>query len=486
MRRAAAILAAATALAVATVVPAGAGEPIPAEEFETLAPLDWSSRDFFGQSIAVDGDRVVVGAMNNNEAGLKAGAAWVFTRSGLGWQIDKIVPDEPYGGYRFGTGVAVRGDRVVVGAAHSSMKGKRSGSVFVYDYVDGEWVETQRFLPEGVGTNTGLGMKVALSDDGKLILASTDNHRQDYEMGRAFVFEERPNGSWKTTELVSDDLELGDYFGTMIGVGDGFLAVGSPYNDEAGDDAGAVYVFEQTDGVWAQTAKLLSPEPVDGVWYGGGVEAEGDRIIVSAYGENALYLIHRSGEGWEQERIELAEPQREAVVGQWAMVSGDRVYATFWPQGKAEAKGNAVIVFERGGDGWEESYRYDAEDFGGGLGFAWRFIDDGGVVAISQPGAPRGGLAYVAGMPATCGGFEPTVVGTNGDDVLAGTVGDDVIVPGSGSDVIEVTPGRDVYCLQDGTYRFTAPVAGTTVESGLLRILVTDQILPAWEMLSAE
>ncbi|MEO0017776.1 MAG: hypothetical protein RLZZ522_1059, partial [Verrucomicrobiota bacterium] len=85
--------------------------------------------DFFGRSVAVSGDTVVVGAfledsnatgINGNAAddtALSAGAAYVFARSGTSWsQQAYLKADNTNGGDNFGRGVAVSGNTIVVGA----------------------------------------------------------------------------------------------------------------------------------------------------------------------------------------------------------------------------------------------------------------------------------------------------------------------------------------------------------------------------------
>ena len=57
-------------------------------------------------------------------------------------------------------------------------------------------------------------------------------------------------------------------------------------------------------------------------------------------------------------------------------------------------------------------------------------------------------LLGLPGIPAqgTCAGQEPTIIGTEGDDVIEGTPGPDVIVAGSGDDTIDGNGGRDYIC----------------------------------------
>ena len=96
-----------------------AWEPVTKLYSDDLEPSDW-----FGESVAVSGDVIVVGARNEDELGGSAGAAYVFERDAGGpeaWgQTAKLLADDGIGGDLFGESVAVEGDRVLVGAPNAA------------------------------------------------------------------------------------------------------------------------------------------------------------------------------------------------------------------------------------------------------------------------------------------------------------------------------------------------------------------------------
>ena len=83
--------------------------------------------DQFGQSVAISGDTVVVGARYEdssttgvnttpNESGVESGAAYVFVRnSGVWTQQAYLKASNSESGDQFGWSVAISGDTVVVG-----------------------------------------------------------------------------------------------------------------------------------------------------------------------------------------------------------------------------------------------------------------------------------------------------------------------------------------------------------------------------------
>ncbi|MHC1730133.1 MAG: hypothetical protein AB9866_29740 [Syntrophobacteraceae bacterium] len=97
-----------------------------------LAP-DGAEYDLFGQSVAVSGSSILVGAPGDDDKGAKAGAAYLFTRSSTGsWQLKgKLLAGSGAAGDSFGSSVYIYGSKVVVGAPGDSDLGDLSGSVFV-------------------------------------------------------------------------------------------------------------------------------------------------------------------------------------------------------------------------------------------------------------------------------------------------------------------------------------------------------------------
>ena len=105
-----------------------------------LTASDGAYDDGFGYSVAVDGDTVVVGAHQDDHEGSESGSAYLFTKPANGWatgtETIKLTPSD--GAYEdfFGGSVAVDGDTVVVGAASDDDQGSNSGSIYVYKVSD--------------------------------------------------------------------------------------------------------------------------------------------------------------------------------------------------------------------------------------------------------------------------------------------------------------------------------------------------------------
>jgi len=110
-----------------------------------LVPRDAGAFDQFGQSVAVEANKIVVGSDGKTTGGyLEAGAAYVFVRQAKEWsQQTKVIADYVYKGDSFGQSVAISGDKVIVGANGRDPNSQvQAGEAFVYQLVPMQLPET--------------------------------------------------------------------------------------------------------------------------------------------------------------------------------------------------------------------------------------------------------------------------------------------------------------------------------------------------------
>ena len=104
-----------------------------------LTPSDGAAGDYFGRSVAVDGDTAVAGAYLDDDNGSWSGSAYVFTReSGVWSQSAKLTPSDGAREDWFGWSVAVDGDTAVAGAVFDDDNGSESGSAYVLNPGSGD------------------------------------------------------------------------------------------------------------------------------------------------------------------------------------------------------------------------------------------------------------------------------------------------------------------------------------------------------------
>ena len=107
-------------------------------ETSSIFASDPSASDYFGYSVAISGNRVLVGAIGKDAGGIgNSGQVYVYEwNSGTGKydEIQKLTASDPSVGDVFGYSVAISGNRVLVGAHGKDAGGIfNSGQVYVLD-----------------------------------------------------------------------------------------------------------------------------------------------------------------------------------------------------------------------------------------------------------------------------------------------------------------------------------------------------------------
>ena len=117
-------------------------------QLSRLTATDGAARHAFGFAVAVGSDTIVVGAPNHSGDGERAGAAYVFERrAGVWTQAVKLTASDAAPGTWFGSTVAISRNTIVVGML-SNGEGKRSGAAYVFERRDGAWSEVARLVPK--------------------------------------------------------------------------------------------------------------------------------------------------------------------------------------------------------------------------------------------------------------------------------------------------------------------------------------------------
>ena len=103
------------------------------QEQKLTAGSDGAAGDYFGMSVSISEDTVVVGAHQDDDTYGQSGAAYVFVRSGTTWSKEtKLKASDCAPSDLFGYSVSINGDTIAVGAHYDDDDGDNSGSAYVY------------------------------------------------------------------------------------------------------------------------------------------------------------------------------------------------------------------------------------------------------------------------------------------------------------------------------------------------------------------
>jgi hypothetical protein len=301
-----------------------------------LTASDAAASDYFGSSVAVSGDTVVIGARGDDYAGGDyAGAAYVFVRSGMVWtQQAKLIASDAAAFDYFGSSVAVSGDTAVIGAhADTHAGGSGAGSAYVFVRSGGVWTQQAKLTASDAAGGDNFGSSVAVSSDTVVIGANLDDHVGGSNAGSAYVFL-RLGGVWnEQAKLTAGDAAASYAFGYSVAVSGDTALIGARGDSNAGGTgAGSAYVFVRSGGVWSQQAKLTASDAAGGDNFGSSVAVSSDTVVIGANlddhvgGSNAgsAYVFVRSGGGWSQQaKLTASDAAADDNFGISVAASGD-------------------------------------------------------------------------------------------------------------------------------------------------------------------
>ena len=155
-------------------------------EQQKLMASDGAKNDRFGYRIALQDDTAVIGAWGDNDSGNNSGSAYIFTRNSNGYWTEqqKLTASDGSKKDNFGRQIAIDGDRVIIGAYRDDDKGDASGSAYIFTRNNGEWSKQQKLIANDGAENGRFGADLAL-DSGTAMVGS---HRDQNSKGSVYIF----------------------------------------------------------------------------------------------------------------------------------------------------------------------------------------------------------------------------------------------------------------------------------------------------------
>ncbi len=489
--------------------------------------------DLFGNSVAIAGDTVVVGAPreDSNATGVDgnqsdnsatdSGSAYVFVRDGAAnWsQQAYLKASNTEGGDLFGDSVAIAGDTIVIGATledsnatgvngdQSDNSASQAGAayVFVRDGA-GNWAQQAYLKASNSDDGNFFGTSVAIAGDlvvvgavGEANSATGVNGNEADNLapfaGAAYVFVRDGSSTWsQQAYLKASNTEAFDIFGTSVAIAGDTVVVGAPredsiatgvdgdQNDNSAGEAGAAYVFvRDSSGTWSQQAYLKASNTDGGDLFGNSVAIAGNTVVIGAMLEasnatgvngdqsdnsasqaGAAYVFVREGGAgnWAQQTyLKASNTDAGDLFGNSVAIAGDLVVVGAIAEdsnasgvngdqtSNAAGSAGAAYLFVRDGIGaWTQQAYLKAsntdagDEFGTSVAIAGntvvvsaRFEDSNATGVAGDQGdnsAGAAGAVYVFDLAITVGG---TVSGLEGTGLmLQNNGGDDLAIAADG------------------------------------------------------
>jgi len=284
-------------------------------EQQKIVAGDRGTTDDFGIFVAIDNTYIVVGARYENEDAAggnfrnEAGSAYIYElNSGTGvWeQAQKIVASDRTSGDKFGGRLAISGNYVIVGAVDEDhdLSGNNflnnAGSAYIFERSNlGVWSQVQKIVASDREANAWFGISVDVDEDYIVVGAvnqDTDENGANVlnDAGAAYIFK-NVSGVWtEVQKIVASDRAIGNVFGGYLSINDSKIVIGAAGEDEDADgnntinNAGAAYLFELNDqsGVWSEVKKIVASDRDADNIFGSTLSIDGKNIIVGTIKES--------------------------------------------------------------------------------------------------------------------------------------------------------------------------------------------------------
>ncbi|ETR69314.1 MAG: hypothetical protein OMM_09714, partial [Candidatus Magnetoglobus multicellularis str. Araruama] len=162
------------------------------------------------------------------------------------------MPDDGYSSDYFGESVAMDNDYIVVGAPYDDDTYTDQGSAYIYKRYGTNWQLEYKVYASDRAQSDYFGRSVSISEKWIIIGASHDDNSQT-DQGSAYIF--RRDGT-QMAKLYASDYAASDLFGYAVSISGDYAAIGAYYDDDNFSNSGSVYIFHWDGSNWTQQDKL--------------------------------------------------------------------------------------------------------------------------------------------------------------------------------------------------------------------------------------
>ena len=242
-----------------------------------LTASDGAADDEFGTSVALDGNTALVGAYADEDY---QGSAYVFVRSGTTWsQQQKLVASDGALNDYFGWSVALDGNYALIGARWDNSPNMNQGSAYVFVRSGSTWSQQKKLTASDGESDDQFGWSVALDGNTALIGADWDTVDGTILRGSAYIFT-RSGTNWiQQAKLTAPDGEIGDQFGNSVAIYGDTALVGASMDRSA-------HLFTRNEETWSYWGKLTASDGMTADQFGNSVALSSDTVLVGAFMDN--------------------------------------------------------------------------------------------------------------------------------------------------------------------------------------------------------
>lgn len=373
-------------------------------ETEMLIATDASANDKFGNAVSISGDFAIVGAHDDDDAGASSGAAYIFKVSNGNWsQSQKITANDANAGDLFGYSVSINENQLIIGAYGEN---NYTGAAYIFEYNGSSWLQTAKLIPIDGDDADFYGYSVSISGD-RAIIGSRYDDDNGNSSGSAYIYE-KIDGNWLSSQKISaSDGAANDDYGVSVSISNDRIIVGSYADDDFGSTSGSAYLYNYVGDTWVESQKINASDATAGDFFGFSTSISGDKAIIGASNNaangtssGAAYVFNYNGSSWtETQKIVASDVTAGDKFGYSVSISGDNLIIGSYGNSDSGFESGSAYVFSFNGSLWSESDKLTAADAASNDRFGYCVAMETGKAIIGAYGnsdsGTNSGSAYI-------------------------------------------------------------------------------------------
>lgn len=356
----------------------------------STSETDSTGLHYYGRSIDIYGDRVIVGAPARDVgSNLNQGKAYIFVKSDNSWELEDIITASDGDELDFfGVSVAMHGDYAIVGASTKQVGTyENMGKVYFFKRTGSTWNEEYNQAPFDGYSNDYFGSSVDIYNDYAVVgspwkdLAPANTFQTEH--GKIYIFQ-RSGTAWNLIhDSTAPDNESGDRFGYSVSLDSLQIIVGAPEKD----NHGKVYILNEAAGSWTHTIGFTASDNQTGDSFGESVHLYKNTAIignpsrsvpsVATYSGKA-YIYNKVMGNWvETAGITASDMRTNDLFGSSVSLFDNYALIGAKYNNNSSFKPGKAYIFTFNGSTWLESKKLlptqsqDNDDFGGAVSISF-------------------------------------------------------------------------------------------------------------------
>lgn len=243
----------------------------------------------FGSSVSINGDYAIIGNPTARVFYASQGAAYVFTRTGSSWaqQAKLSYVGGQFNDY-FGYSVSISGNYVIIGAPYFDWFVTNQGSAFIFIRTGNTWALQLRINANDGAAEDYFGVSVNLDGDNAMVGAPNDDGGNT-DQGAVYFFLRNGTDWNQQQKLLAPETQVNANYGNNINLSGQYAIIGSNYEGGTNpyhDKQGAAYIYRLTGTHWDQIRTVKDGSGQTSGFFGSGVGVSGFNYIIGAPGKN--------------------------------------------------------------------------------------------------------------------------------------------------------------------------------------------------------